>query len=511
MRKSVAVLGGGPAGLYLARLLKLADRGSDVTVYERMDAKAQTFGFGVGLTESTMRNLAAADPNTAQRIRAASYVGHELRLRGRDAVVSLHGARNLAIGRAKLLEILTNAAIEVGVVVRHGVQADVASITADVVVAADGVGSSTREKYAVELGSRSQVGRSRFVWCGAEFAVDAAYFSAVEKGDSLFVAHAYPYAPDRSTFLIEVDDTTWQDSRLGELDRLVARGETDEASIAILQTVFADELGGRPLLTNRTRWSRFTELTLDRWSVDNVVLVGDAAHTAHYTLGSGTKLALEDSIALAQALTGESSIQAAFTAYEEARRAPVDRFKKLARRSQAWWDSYRYRYRWSADRLALSYMTRSGNLMLRDFAEDQPAATRRALAWLGDDVPDEAPALDDWVLRRPLRDDALDIPERWVTMRDLHVAAATQVIEWEHLDVWGEAADETAARAAISGGLPLLLTGPKTPEHVAARVDMAERLRLELDRPVGVALDCTERSLAATAIAAGRVDFAAHP
>lgn len=507
MTKSVAVIGGGPAGLYLARLVKMADPGAEVVVHERMGETAGTFGFGVGLTESTMRNLHVADPETAERVRAASHVGHELHLHGHDGVVPLHGARNLAIGRARLLEILAEAATSVGVEIHRGVQVDATSIRADVIVAADGVGSATREKFAAEFGVSSHLGRSRFVWCGADFAVDAAYFSAVERGDSLFVAHAYPYAHDRSTFLIEVDDITWRDSHLDELDHQVPPGETDEASVALLEDVFARELRGRRLLTNRTRWSRFTNLTLDRWSVDNVVLLGDAAHTAHYTLGSGTKLALEDAIALAQALAGEGSVPEAFAAYETARRAPIERFKKLAHRSQAWWDSYRHRYGWTADRLALSYMTRSGNLTLRDYAEEQLPAARRALSWLGPQVPERLLDLEGWILARPFSDHGLELPSRSVTRHALHRAASVQEVPWTEADVWGEVADETSTRLTGTCSAPLLLTGPATPGDVAARIDMAERLRLDLDRPVGVQLDGAERSLAATAVAAGRADF----
>lgn len=506
MTKSIAVIGGGPAGLYLARLVKMADPTSEVVVHERMDATAQTFGFGVGLTESTMRNLHGADPETSERVRAASHVGHELHLHGHDGVVPLHGARNLAIGRARLLEILAEAATSVGVEIRRGVQVDATSLRADVIVAADGVGSATREKFAADFGVGSHLGRSRFVWCGADFAVDAAFFCAVERGDSLFVAHAYPYAPDRSTFLIEVDDVTWQDSGLDELDQQVTPGETDEASVALLEDVFAEQLRGRRLLTNRTRWSRFTNLTLDHWSVDNVVLLGDAAHTAHYTLGSGTKLALEDAIALAQALTGADSVQDAFAAYEAARRAPIERFKKLAHRSQAWWDSYRHRHHWSADRLALSYMTRSGNLTLRDYAQEQLPAARRALSWLGPEVPDGLPDLEAWVLDRPFSDHGLDLPTRRVTPHALNSAAAVQEISWTDADVWGEAADEVVARLNGNGALPVLVTGPPDLDP-SPRIDLAERLRQGLDRPVGVRLDAAGTSLAATVVAAGRADF----
>jgi hypothetical protein len=202
----------------------------------------------------------------------------------------------------------------------------------------------------------------------------------VENEYGLFVAHAYPYARNRSTFLIEVDEVTWRTAGLASLDAATPVGETDQGSVSLLESAFIDDLGGRGLLTNRTRWGRFATIGLESWSSGNTVLLGDAAHTAHYTLGSGTKLALEDSIALAAALTGEASLQAAFASYEAARRPPVERFKRLAARSQAWWDSYRLRADLPVERLALSYMTRSGNLTVEHYARDQLSDTRAAPA-----------------------------------------------------------------------------------------------------------------------------------
>lgn len=511
MTPTVAIVGGGPGGLYLARLLKLAAPAMDVVVHERMDGATETFGFGVGLTESTMRNMLAADPQTAELVREASYVGHELHLYGRGGEVALHGARNLAIGRARLLQVLGDAATAAGVEIRRGSNAEAGSLDAQVVVAADGVGSSIREKYAAELGVRAHVGRTRFVWCGADFPVDAAFFCAVSRGDSLFVAHAYPYADDRSTFLIEVDEQTWVESGLGDLDAQVAPGETDRASVALLEAAFAEKLRGRGLLTNRTRWSRFTDLILDRWSTGNIAFLGDAAHTAHYTLGSGTKLALEDAIALADALVGEASVEAAFAAYEDARRPPVERFKKLARRSQAWWDSYRERYRWSVERLALSYMTRSGNLALSDFAVDQPEVVRRALSWLGESVPTDVDGLESWVVAQPLQRTGFDLPTRIVHRAALDDAGPVREIEWHQPDVWGEAADAVVATAAESADRAVLLTGPDEPDAVAMRIDLAERLRMRLDQPIGVQLSEPTVRVAATAVGAERADFLVTP
>jgi anthraniloyl-CoA monooxygenase len=506
MSRRVEILGGGPAGLYVARLLKLRDPSAQVIVHERMAGPRETFGFGVGLTGATMRNLQHADPESAERVACVSKAGHDLVLRFGGNEVRLHGARNLAIGRATLLSVLADAAVEAGVDYRPGSRADIASIDADVVVAADGIRSSTRAKLSAELGVHTTTGRSRFVWCGTEFAVPSAFFSATRQGDGLFVMHAYPYAEDRSTFLVEIDDTTWASAGLAEFDAATAVGETDAGSIRLLESLLTEQLGGRGLLTNRTRWSRFTNLRLDRWHHGNVVLIGDAAHTAHYTLGSGTKLALEDAIALADALAGETSPRDAFAAYESARRPPVERFKKLADRSERWWDSFRARANWSPERLGLSYMTRSGNLTMRDYAEAEPDVAHAALSWLGD-AAISPEAIDDWVLAQPLVGTSFELPRRIVDRAELFAATPVEEVWWSEPDVWGEAADALVKRTAANPSVPLLISGDTGGDgEVWPAVDLAERIRITTDRVVGVRLG-EQRSIGATSVGAGRADF----
>lgn len=489
--RTVAVIGGGPAGLFTARLLKLDDPDTTVTVYERNGTDTATFGFGVGLTEATMANVNGADPEAAEAIRAASWAGHDLRLRHvegtRTRDVTLHGARNLAIGRATLLGVLERLAVRSGVEIRHASHVTATELDADVIVAADGARSATRAAVADQVGYSEKVGRGLYMWCGLDVAVPDAFFSARWAGDALFVTHAYPYDDNRSTFLLETDEESFAAAGLDAFDAATPPGASDDRSIALLQEVFADDLGHRELLANRSRWSRFSTVSLARWSTGNIVFVGDTAHTAHYTLGSGTKLAMEDAIALAVALREHDDVAAAFDAYEAARRPAVQRFKNLAERSQRWWESYRLRVSDDPERIALSYMTRAGNLSVVDFARNEPATAIAALRRLGE-PPAEPERIDDWILSRAAR---------------LDPSATTDVVDWTDPDVWGPVADEMISGLRTG---TVHLTGPDDAVSVGARIDLAERIKLTSDRSVFVSLPASARAAGAAAIAAARCD-----
>ena len=503
--RTIDIIGGGPAGLAAARLIKLTDPDAAVTVYERASSNTSTFGFGVGLTGATMKNLTAADPHVAERVREASYAGHRLTLRGSEGDVELHGARNLAIGRATLLAVLADAARDIGVRLQMGTRYEMTESSADVIVAADGANSEARGKLETELGFSVEHGRLHFMWCGVDFATDTAFFTSKGHGDAQFVAHAYPYAADRSTFLIEADEVTWEAAGLAANDAAVEKGGTDEKSIALLEEVFANDLQGRRLLTNRTRWARFPTVSLERWHTGNVVLIGDAAHTAHYTIGSGTKLAIEDGIALAEALAENRDVTAAFSAYEEARRPAVDRFKLLAARSQTWWETFRNRSGRLPEEIALSYMTRAGNLTIADYAREYPENARTALRHLGEAPVSEPERLDDWVLSRP-GPDALAQAES----REVHTPPAgpdVRTVTWANRNPTSAAADRLLEEvAADTDRCTTVITGPEDPADVGARLDLAERLRVDASRPVVVEVPVASRPMAAAAVAARRCD-----
>ncbi|WP_329172497.1 FAD-dependent monooxygenase [Streptomyces sp. NBC_01477] len=507
--RRVDIIGGGPGGLYAAGLLKTAQPDWTVTVHERMSGSRDTFGFGVSLTSSTMTNLVAADPASAEAIQGVSHSGHGLLLLDGGEAIDLHGARNLAVSRSSLLEVLARHAEAAGVRIRSGAQVGATELDSDVVIAADGVRSATREKLATELGADIRVGRGMYVWCGSDFALDDAIFSPARTEHGLFVAHAYPYAEDRSTFLIEADEASWRAAGLERSDAATADGESDEHTLRYLERAFAADLAGHPLLGNRSRWSRFHTVHLERWSHGNTVLIGDAAHTAHYTLGSGTKLALEDAIALSAALLAEGDTAAAFTAYEQSRRPAVTRFQHLAARSQRWWESYPLRVDQPLAQLAVGFMTRAGNIDLGRFAVDHPDVVAAALGHYARRSVTAVPAdITAWALQQPYDDGRESrTASRIVTGSGLgHDAQRIEVVD---VDPWGEAGDRGAdlAKAATAAGRVIHLHGADDTASVQGRLDLGERIKLQTAATVLVGIPEHAAADALSGLVSGRCDL----
>ncbi|MEU8632618.1 FAD-dependent monooxygenase [Amycolatopsis sp. NPDC048633] len=509
--RHIAVVGGGPGGLYVARLIKRAKPEWRVTVYEH-NAAADTFGFGVGLTETTLRALAAADPESAETIQAAGHRGGRMDMLVGDAFRMAGSGADIAIGRATLLGLLRAHAEDAGVriVMRH---AELTDVDADVVVAADGVRSRIRDKLGVELAAEVRVDDVRYLWCGARFALPAATFTAATTDYGTFVAHSYPYDDEHSTFLIETDEATW---RAAGFDREVATGESDEESLDFLSAAFAQVLGGSRLLGNATRWQQFATVRAGRWSHGNVVLLGDAAHTAHYSIGSGTKLALEDAIALADAVTGIPDLAEAFAEYERRRRPRVERLQAIAERSQQWWKDFPRRIGLPAAVLVTSFMTRSGNVSVEQFASSRPEAVIAAAVGLGIDVTPADAAdperLAAAVLGAPLPAAGTSaLPRRLVETADRVGWCAENGVSVAlfhlPLTVTAQVALEAIKELVADGADGAWLTGPDTPAAVHARLGLAERVRLELAVPVGIDLPRALRSVAVGAVLSGRTDL----
>lgn len=465
--RRVAVLGGGPGGLYAARLLKLAYPACEVRVHEQGDPDT-TFGFGVGLAAGTQRKLAAADPDTLRDLVAAG-LRHDMTLDVGGEVVRVRNDRLIGVARTELLAILQRHAEKAGVVLDFGSRRSAGELDADVVIAADGVSSATRALG--DFAESVEVGKGLYLWCGTEFPLPDAVFAPVATEFGTFVTHAYPYSGGRSTFLIETDEQTW---RRAGFDRAeVAEGGSDEVSLRFLEQVFAAQLRGHPLLGNRTRWLRFRTVSCGRWSDGNTVLLGDAAHTAHFSVGSGTKLAMEDAIALVAELQEAYSVTEAFERYEAVRRPAVERLQELARRSQLWWESFPGRLGLPAARLMVSYMSRAGNVPLDRFAQTAPDVVEAAFAQYAaaSPVPDASepePGIVDRVLAQPGE-------HRGRVFASRTDVPALPPLASDLADPWSAEGD--AVVAAVTGDV--LLTGPSDRPALLTRLDLAERIRLE--------------------------------
>ena len=358
-------IGGGPAGLYWALLMKKADPAHDVTVVER-NRPDDTFGFGVVFSDATLEHFAEADPESHATILGSFAHWDDVDIHYGGQVLTSTGHGFAGLSRQRLLDILRQRCVALGV--RLQFEREAADLgpwsDADVVVAADGVNSVVRSRYAEHFAPRIDVRGNKFVWLGTTFPFPAFTFLFKGSEHGLWRVHAYRYDATHSTFILETTEDTWRRAGLADA--------TEDDTLAFAETLFARELGGHRLLKNRSLWRSFPTVRNARWSYANVVLVGDAAHTAHFSIGSGTKLAMEDSIALAQALQASADVPRALAAYEAARRPEVESLQRAAQVSLEWFEqTERYHGRLEPIQFAFSLLTRSlrvthANLKVRD-------------------------------------------------------------------------------------------------------------------------------------------------
>lgn len=357
----VEIIGGGPAGLFLARLLRLADPATAVRVHER-NGPDDAFGFGVVFSDRTMSAIAEADAGTHGRMLGAATSWSDMELRLPGGALRFGGYGFTAISRRTLLCILREQAAVAGAELQfHDELASGGTddLDADVVVFADGVHSTHRAAYRQEFRTTVEAGAAKYAWFGTAASFDAVTFPFVRTEYGTFGAHAYPYGGGLSTFIVEADHTTWLRAGMAGPPQTVRRGTSDEYALAFLSDVFADHLDGHSLAGNNSWWADFHVVRNERWWTGRHVLLGDAAHTAHFSVGSGTKLAMEDAIALARSLLTTADRGAAFACYEAARRPAVARTQAAAERSMRWWETFDRRMHLPAHQFGMHFITRT--------------------------------------------------------------------------------------------------------------------------------------------------------
>ena len=370
----VAVIGGGPAGLYFSLLLKQARPDADITVLER-NRPDDTFGWGVVFSDQTMENFRAADAASFERITASFAHWDDIDVHVRGRVITSGGHGFAGIARRKLLNILQERCAELDVDVRFETDpksdADLARLglgDADVIVAADGINSAIRARHAEQFQPDLDVRKARFIWLGTTFPFEAFTFYFVENEHGVFQAHCYRFDEQTSTFIVECDEASWRRAGFDTLDL--------DGTVAACEALFAPWLKGHRLMSNARHlaspWSTFVRVRNEHWFHENIVLVGDAAHTAHFSIGSGTKLAMEDAIVLARVLARpRSRWPSAFAAYQDERMTEALRLQNAARNSTEWFEHVKRYISMDAEQFTYSLLTRSQrvsheNLRLRD-------------------------------------------------------------------------------------------------------------------------------------------------
>ncbi|MCH6164608.1 bifunctional salicylyl-CoA 5-hydroxylase/oxidoreductase [Pseudonocardia alaniniphila] len=379
----IAVVGGGPGGLYFAALAKQLDPSHDVTVWER-NAADDTFGFGVVFSDETLGGIEHADPAVfaAMQRHAARWDDIDVHFRGTVTTSGGHGFS--AMSRKELLAILQERCAEVGAAVHFRTPAPpLATLRTshDLVIASDGANSAVRA--AGDFGGAVSTGRSRYMWLGTDHVLEAFTFDVREIGAGVVQLHGYPYSSDASTVIVEMHEDVWERAFGDIAARNLAPGENDTASIAAIADLYADLLGDAKLSGNNSRWLAFPTVTTTTWREGNVVLLGDAAHTAHFSIGSGTKLAMEDALALVACLHEQPDLDTALSAYEEERRPVVLSTQRAAQASREWFEDIGHYVHQHPTQFAFNIVTRSrrvthDNLRVRD--PEFVAATERWFA-----------------------------------------------------------------------------------------------------------------------------------
>jgi anthraniloyl-CoA monooxygenase len=383
----VSVIGGGPGGLYFALLAKKAWPRWDITVYER-NRPDDTFGFGVVFSDQTLDAFKAYDAVTYERIRRRFAYWGDVDVVYKGKVMRSGGNGFCGCSRVALLNILQDRGRELGVQMRF--QREVEGLEefadSDLVVVADGINSKIRSRYESHFQPSVDLRPNKFTWLGSTKPLDAFKYFFKEVKEGLIVAHCYQYEPDRSTWVIETDGETWR--------RLGFERQSEPEMVATLEKIFAEELDGHPLIANRSLWRNFPTVTNKTWVKGNAVLVGDAKATAHFSIGSGTKLAMEDAIALYEAFRTEETVGPALAKYDTARREEVEKTQHAANVSLAWFEHMKRYWEMEPVQFAFGVMSRSKQITWENLELRDPVFIKEIHTWFAKKVREQGFEVD---------------------------------------------------------------------------------------------------------------------
>jgi anthraniloyl-CoA monooxygenase len=352
----INIIGGGPAGLYFAILMKKANPANEITVYER-NGPDDTFGWGVVFSGRTLANLREADGDSHAEITRQFEAWDNVDVVRGDEKISIHGNSFSGVSRLRLLKILQQRAEQLGVATRFSTEInDIESVRADchLMVGADGINSTVRKRFAESFNPNLGVRSNRYIWYGTHQLFHGLTLTFRENEAGVFSAHSYKFNPTTSTFIVECDPETWEGAGLATMSEAETR--------AYVAEVFASDLHGQRLLSNNSKWINFILVKNEHWTFENVVLIGDALHTAHFSIGSGTKLAMEDAIALADSFQRYDDVRSALLGFESKRKSYIEEYQAAAFESMRWFENVRRYLRLSPIQLAYSVMTRSGRV-----------------------------------------------------------------------------------------------------------------------------------------------------
>jgi anthraniloyl-CoA monooxygenase len=352
----INIIGGGPAGMYFAILMKRADAAHEITIHER-NGPDDTFGWGVVFSGKTLANLRSAEGPSHTEVTRNFEAWDNVDVVHRGEKISIHGNSFSGIARLRLLKILQRRCEELGVEIKFRDEvADLDSLKAacDLLVGADGVNSLVRQTFEDTFRPELSVRPNKYIWYGTNQLFHGLTLTFRETPAGVFAAHSYKFDRTTSTFIVECDPGTWNSAGFAQV--------SEEATRAYLAEVFAADLNGQPLLSNNSKWINFLLVKNRRWSFENVVLLGDALHTAHFSIGSGTKLAMEDAITLKECFDETADVRSALQRFEEVRKPVIEEYQAAAYESMVWFEHARDYMQLTPIELAYVLMTRSGKV-----------------------------------------------------------------------------------------------------------------------------------------------------